>query len=75
MQIAAALQQVLTQGGNRLTLRKIHQHLNIENSDFDKYEGYFLRAMEGEGVSDEDLMTTQRALEDFREDVVAKKEL
>lgn len=73
-QVAAAVQRVLAQGGSRLTIRKIHQHMNIEDSDFDRYVGYFLSAMEGEGVGEEDLATTQNALEDFRVDVVARKD-
>jgi len=74
-QVAGAVQHVLLHGGSRLNIRKIHQHMNIDDGDFDKYVGYFLAAMEGEGVGEEDLVATQTALEDFREDVVARKGL
>lgn len=72
-QVSGAVQNVLMQGGSHLILRKIHQQLSIEDSDFDKYVGYFLATMEGEGVSEEELITIQQALEGFREDIVAKK--
>ena len=71
--ISAAVREVFEAGISRVRLRRIHKHMSISNVDYDAYIQYYQEALSLEQAESEDIEATRKFLENFRDDIVARR--